>query len=544
MPVPLLTGIENVTFSTGLFSIHDQAAESLQYHYTSPEIREATSGVNEVDATSIYRFASVSKLFTVYAALVALTDDQLNTPLSIIFPELAQFQSEHEGEDGNQTLYSPWDQVTPFGLASHLSGVIGNSPPFAIVDSWQNYASLAAVDPASAISPVTWGLPPYEESFPYFNPTCLAANSSCSGEQYIHESRARPPTFAPWTSPSYSNHGMSLLGISIAALASKTFDEVLQESLFTPLGMTSTYSVDPVDQVNRSVIALGGDPQTFFTDSGVPKASGGMFSTLSDLAKFSTSILNSTLLPKDKTERWLKPLVHTASPYFSVGGPWEIHRVPHSNGVVTDLYTKLGDSGPNGGIACVIPEYGAGFNLVDAYGGVSRSSLQGLLIDFVIRHMLPAFEAQAAREASQNLAGTYVVSGSSGLNSSLTLVINEAVPGLAVAQWISNSSDVLLHQADIFGHTGGLRLLPSIVERDSSKWAFRFVKINNATNVEATQRVGPLTWMMETNWDWALSGQFTHAGEPTNLAIFDINDTGKAQGLDLPAWRVRLEKSE
>jgi hypothetical protein len=172
-PAALLSGIENVTFSTSLFSIHDPAAESLQYHYTSPEIREAIAGVNEVDANSLYRFASVSKLFTVYAALVALTEEQLNTPLSKIFPVLAEFQSEHEGEDGNQTLYSAWDQVTPFNLASHLSGVIGNSPPFAIVDSWQTYVGTAATDPALAVSPVEFGLPPYEEPYPFFNPTCL-----------------------------------------------------------------------------------------------------------------------------------------------------------------------------------------------------------------------------------------------------------------------------------------------------------------------------------------------------------------------------------
>jgi CubicO group peptidase (beta-lactamase class C family) len=370
----------------------------------------------------------------------------------------------------------------------------------------------------------------------------LQANSSCTGDQYVYESRTRQPTFAAWASASYSNHGMSLLGISIAALTNKTFDQVLQDSLFTPLGMTSTYSIDPVDQVNRSVIALGGDPIAFFTDSGVAKASGGMFSTLTDLAKFSTSILNSTLLSPVQTRRWLKPLVHTASPYFSVGAAWEIHRVPHSNGVVTDLYTKLGDSGHNGGIVVVIPEYGAGFNLVDTYGGTTRSGLQGLLIDAVISHILPALEAQAAREASQSLAGTYVASVEAGLNTTLTLVVDDAVPGLTVEQWISNSSDVLLYQPQIFGHTGGLRLLPSIVERDSSKWAFRILKIQNATNAAATQRVGPLTWMAETNWDWALSGQFTHAAEPVNLAIFDVDDDGQAVGLDLPAFKIRLEK--
>ena len=169
-PVPLLTGIENITFSTGLFSIHDSAAETLQYHYTSKEIRTAAKGVNEVDADSLYRFASVSKLFTVYAAIVSLTEEQLNTPFSTIFPELSQFQADNEDDPKKNTRYSPWDQVTPWSLASHMSGVIGNSPPFAIMDTWQSYIGALATDPDTAVSPVEYGLPPYEGDFPFFNP--------------------------------------------------------------------------------------------------------------------------------------------------------------------------------------------------------------------------------------------------------------------------------------------------------------------------------------------------------------------------------------
>lgn len=68
-PAPLLDGLENLTFSLGMFSIHDLTAESLQYHYTSEEVATG-KGVKEVDGNSIYRVASVSKLFSVYAAML------------------------------------------------------------------------------------------------------------------------------------------------------------------------------------------------------------------------------------------------------------------------------------------------------------------------------------------------------------------------------------------------------------------------------------------------------------------------------------------
>ena len=60
-----LLGAERVTFSSGLFSLYDDAATELQYHYTAPQIANAKQGTNEVDANSIYRVASVTKLSAV-----------------------------------------------------------------------------------------------------------------------------------------------------------------------------------------------------------------------------------------------------------------------------------------------------------------------------------------------------------------------------------------------------------------------------------------------------------------------------------------------
>ena len=76
------SGVEKVTFSVGLFSIHDPAAAKLQYHYTSPEIANGTQGTTKVNGDSNYRIASVSKLFTVFAGLLELTNEDWNRPLT------------------------------------------------------------------------------------------------------------------------------------------------------------------------------------------------------------------------------------------------------------------------------------------------------------------------------------------------------------------------------------------------------------------------------------------------------------------------------
>jgi len=66
--------IKNLTFSLGMFSLNDPAATELQFHYTSPEIVNSLNGTHHVDQDSIYRIASLTKVFTVLAGLLNLND--------------------------------------------------------------------------------------------------------------------------------------------------------------------------------------------------------------------------------------------------------------------------------------------------------------------------------------------------------------------------------------------------------------------------------------------------------------------------------------
>ncbi len=68
-----LSGLKNLTFSVGMFSTHDpSAAESLQFHHTDAEVAKSSTGVKKVDGNSIYRIASMSKLFTSFAGMLEL----------------------------------------------------------------------------------------------------------------------------------------------------------------------------------------------------------------------------------------------------------------------------------------------------------------------------------------------------------------------------------------------------------------------------------------------------------------------------------------
>jgi CubicO group peptidase (beta-lactamase class C family) len=97
---------------------------------------------------------------------------------------------------------------------------------------------------------------------------------------------------------------------------------MVEESVLQPLGMDSSYSGDvPQSEWSRSVIV---DPLEYSLPVALSVGSGGLASTINDLAKFGAAVLNSTLIPDEETRRWLKPISHTGRFEFSFGRPWYV----------------------------------------------------------------------------------------------------------------------------------------------------------------------------------------------------------------------------
>lgn len=159
----------------------------------------------------------------------------------------------------------------------------------------------------------------------------------------------------------------------------------------------------------------------------------------------------------------MKPVSHTASLTYYLGAPWKILRFVHESGKVTDLYTKLGDSGYYGSNIVLIPEYGAGFSIINTGSATLRGSYGNVILDYVATTIIPTLEVQASLEAAKNFAGTYVASADSDLDSSVTIAFNKSTTGmehaLSIKKWISNGTDVL--KTVYFGGVKP-RLLPSI----------------------------------------------------------------------------------
>lgn len=116
------SGLKNITFSLGMFSIHDpSAASSLQYHHTSSEIANSSVGLKKVDGNSIYRIASATKLFTTFAVMLKLSDTDWDRPITDFVPTLATYAAANPAQqDLVHTV--EWDKVTLAALASQIGG--------------------------------------------------------------------------------------------------------------------------------------------------------------------------------------------------------------------------------------------------------------------------------------------------------------------------------------------------------------------------------------------------------------------------------------
>lgn len=93
--------------------------KTLYEDYYTPPI---DVGVKKVDGDSIFRLASVSKVFTVWTVLTAIGDKHFNDPITKYIPELA------DAKPNTTAIYDDidnvrWEDVTLGDLASQSAGI-------------------------------------------------------------------------------------------------------------------------------------------------------------------------------------------------------------------------------------------------------------------------------------------------------------------------------------------------------------------------------------------------------------------------------------
>jgi CubicO group peptidase (beta-lactamase class C family) len=139
--------------------------------------------------------------------------------------------------------------------------------------------------------------------------------------------------FTPGERFSYSNSGYITLGAIIEKVTGKSYEEVLQEKIFTPLKMNNS-GYDHHNTILKKRAAgyemKGSKPENApYIDMSTPYAAGSMYSTVEDLFIWDQALYTEKLLPKKYRDMMYEKYVPAFGQYYGYG--WSVGYFPVGN---------------------------------------------------------------------------------------------------------------------------------------------------------------------------------------------------------------------
>lgn len=224
-----------------------------------------TVGTEKVDKDTIFRVASISKMFTAIIALMLVRKGKikLNGCISDYLKEIKRL----EGIKGYQ------DCITFHQLLSQTAGI--------------DRSSDNDIDQKGDV--MQWE------------------------KTLINALEHTGFTWQPGTHYEYSNMGYAILGLALEKAANMSYFEMVNEWILKPCGMTDTSFEYPLDKKARVADARYnhgeefkiGDPRD--DHQGAAAVYGGAYSTVSDLAKFMTCLMGNKLLTESEKDLMFTP---------------------------------------------------------------------------------------------------------------------------------------------------------------------------------------------------------------------------------------------
>lgn len=133
----------------------------------------------------------------------------------------------------------------------------------------------------------------------------------------------------------YSNEGYILLGYIMEVLSGKSFNELIQEKIFTPLGMENSgidnyYDIVPL---RASGYSKRGDKlfNAPYIDMSGAFSAGYLYSTVEDLFLWDEALRSNTLISEESFLQMIKPHVETGYRHYGYGFQTGLHRAGASD---------------------------------------------------------------------------------------------------------------------------------------------------------------------------------------------------------------------
>ncbi len=205
-----------------------------------------------------FRLGSVTKQFT--AACVLLLEERgkwkVTDPVKKYMPDAP----------------AAWDKITLFNLLTHTSGI----PNFTSFPEYEDF-QMKAMTPKKIV-----------ETF-----------------------ENKPLDFAPGTKWSYSNSGYVLLGYLIEKVSGQSYQEFLQQNIFTPLEMKDSgydsNSAIIMHRVSGYSRSEHGVENSGYVNMSVPFSAGGLYSTTEDLLKWERGLFGGKVLSAESLKEMTTP---------------------------------------------------------------------------------------------------------------------------------------------------------------------------------------------------------------------------------------------
>ncbi|KAI8631913.1 beta-lactamase/transpeptidase-like protein [Xylariaceae sp. FL1651] len=515
-------GAQNYSFALEVFSAHNPEPVFSVLH-TAPKLATMnTTGVKQVDANTVFRLGSLTKIYTIYLFLINAGDKIWNEPITKYVPELQALANRSD-----PVMYVAWDQVTIGGLATQMTGIP------------RDYALLGELTqtPSTRDNVLQYGFPPLTNSE---RPPC-GDYPTCDRQQFFNGIGLFYPSLAPFTTPAYSNVAFQLLGYALETITGKKFESLLEDTLIKPLGLNNTFLRAPAQA--RGVIQ--GDPaKTGWTfDLGESAAAGNMYASVGDLSEIGRAILSYKLLDPVTTRRWLKPFSFSTDPHASVGVPWGARRINVAGQPYRWItaFNKAGRISDYSSVLAIIPDYDIGISVLLA--GELPGNANFNLLDIVGEVLIPAVEEAARAEAGALYSGHYNFANMSRVNSSMTIQTDDQ-PGLSVPQWISNGTDFAwtstVLQNEYYPLTPRIRLYPAGLEEVSADGSKKVVFKAVFEDADAPSKA---TAMFSTDCaTWINIESVIYGSAAMDELIFNVDPNGKVISITSPSLRITLNK--
>lgn len=160
--------------------------------------------------------------------------------------------------------------------------------------------------------------------------------------------------FEPGSQWQYSNSGYFILGAVIEEVTGKTYEQNLQENIFSPLGMTNS-GLESSDKTYEN--KAKGYTSTFgefkparFLEMTIPFSAGSIYSTVEDMFKWDQALYGDKILSTSSKEKMFTPVMNNYGYGWQIieqplQGDLKIKVITHSGGIFgfNSLETRLVD---------------------------------------------------------------------------------------------------------------------------------------------------------------------------------------------------------